>query len=366
VQESLEYDVGIAGAGMLGASTAYHLALRGVSVVVFDKQAMGTEASGRCGGGVRQQNRHPAELPLSIESVKFWKQIPEIFGEDVEYVQQGNIRIALQPEDLLQMKEDVVRQGKAGLEVHLLTVDETVKIAPCINRKKIVGSTFCPTDGHANPILAAKAFGRAARRAGATIREFEPVTGLRPERRHICVDTPQATYRVGKFLNAAGSWSPQIGSMMGIRLPVRIEASTIAVTERTAPLYSQFIYREGFGYTRQAKNGNIHLGSHIYRALDRYDRRVPFEVFPRYVRLSQLIPVIRELNIIRTWTGFTTWTSDKTAIIDRVPDEPRYYILTGLSGHGFCIAPALGHLTAEFMMGHTPPFDMSAFRLNRF
>lgn len=362
------FDIGIIGGGIIGTAIALNLARAGEEVVLWEKSTIGSEASGRNGGGVRQQNRHPAELPLAIRSVEIWSDLDNYLGftADVEYVKEGNVRVALTQDDLTQMKVDVERQGKGGLAVHLLGIEDTFKIVPHIDRSKILGSTFCPTDGHANPILASKVFGKAAEQAGATILENDSVCDLKENNNGVQVKSTSGLYYVDKLINAAGAWSAGIGRLMGIELPLQIEISLVAVTEKTGRLFSQFVYREGFGYTRQSKSGNVHLGTHLFTPWPIENRTVPLMAFPRFARLSRLIPVLGDLHLIRSWSGFTSWTRDKTAIIDFVPGSKRLFVCCGFSGHGFCMAPAVGEMVARMIKGEKSDFNWKPFSLERF
>ncbi len=360
-----DFDVLIVGGGVIGLSTAYHLAKGGKAVAVFDRSEAGTEASSRNGGGVRQQNRNPAELPLAMASVDFWTELAKI--TDFEYVKKGNLRLALEESDLEFMDKQDKWQHELGLETIRLNQDQVLELCPWLNADLIVGGSFCPSDGHANPILAARAMRRLALEQGVALFENTMAEQIIPRRDgSVLIKTANGDYRAGQAVLAAGGWTSGMLEPLGLSLPLRVEASCVAVTERVAPMYSQFIYREQFGYTRQAACGNIHLGAHVFEATDVHRREVPLQAFRQFIRLGKLIPALKNLRIIRTWSGFTTWTPDKTPVLDFSPLHPNLFVAAGMSGHGFCLAPGVGRLVSELLMNHKPSFDPTRFRWDRF
>jgi len=360
-------DVVIIGGGIVGCSTAYRLALRKQSVILLERGRVGEEASGRNGGGVRQQNRHPAELPLAVEAIKIWKNFKEEFEWDVEYQQGGNLRLMTSQKEYETFSKNPEWERKAGLEVELLTPEETRNIAPVISKDiELLGATYCSTDGTANPLIVTKAIARAARRKGVQIREHEPVKGLKVERGRIgAAITDQGEYRAPVFLNAAGPWSKTICNWVGLDFPINNKRAQILITEPVPPLVKEFISFD-VGYIRQALNGGIHLGVRS-KPVENYDKRSTFEAFLEAgARMVEIFPIFKEFSVLRSWGGINDWTPDEIPIVDKAPHFEGFFMASGFSGHGFCLGPMVGKLMAEWILDGKSSMDLHAFRWTRF
>lgn len=360
-------DVVIIGGGIMGCSMAYRLAQRGLTVVVLERGQVGEEASGRNGGGVRQQNRDRAELPLALEAVKIWANMKDELDWDVGYRVGGNLRLVTSEEEHRTFFGNPEWEREMGLEVEWVTAKEARELAPALSKDEpILGATYCPTDGTANPLLATKAIARAARRAGAELREHEPVTGLKVEAdRVVAVLTERGEYRGSLFVNAAGPWARTVCNWLGLDYPIRICRAQIVVTEALPPTFRQFISFD-VGYLRQAIEGQVHLGVRS-QTVENYDKRTNFQAFKDIGhRFTELFPFLRNATIIRSWGGLTNWTPDSIPIIDKAPNLENFYLLAGFSGHGFCLGPLIGKLMAEWLAEGRPSMDLSAFRWTRF
>jgi sarcosine oxidase subunit beta len=255
-----EADVVVIGGGIMGCSTDYELAKKGKSVILLESGFIGGETSGRNAGGVRQQYRHPSELPLAMESVKIWKGLEEELDCNLEYRQGGHIFIMGDGKNF----EDAIKKSEfersMGLEVQILTPKETkalIKILP--KNLEIIGSKYCPSDGTANPLLVTKAIARAARRLGAQVMEHEPLKQLKIKfGRVVAASTEHNEYRASVFVNSAGAWARPICNQIGLDFPVDIKRAQILITESLPPVFNEFIGTDlSSAYFRQALKGGI-------------------------------------------------------------------------------------------------------------
>jgi len=145
-------DAVIIGGGVMGCAIAYNLAKEGLKSVVIEKSDIGGEASGSNGGGVRQSARNLKEMPLAMESIQIYGRLHEELGMDVEYVRQGNLRLCTSDEELELMRQSIENQKNTGLELEMLDRKQVLEINPYVG-EKVIGASFCPTDGHVNPFL---------------------------------------------------------------------------------------------------------------------------------------------------------------------------------------------------------------------
>ena len=351
----------------MGAFTALRLAQRNRTVFLLDKGEIGRESTGRCGGGVRQQYRDPAELPLAMKAINIWADLAKELGEPLEYRRHGSLKLLQNDEELEEAQVRVARERESGLDVDLLTPEEVVDYAPSIGSDTdLTGGTLCMTDGTANPLLLARALGPALDRAGVHVKTHEPVHRfIEVGGRVVSAITDQAEYRAETFVNAAGSWAAELCRSLGLDVPCTARKSQLLITEPLSPIIRGFISFDN-GYIRQALDGNLHLGV----------RGLPIDVLEKSLTYSALIdagrffpkvfPFIRNINIIRGFTGFTTWTPDGIPIIDKAPELDGFYLAAGFCGHGFCLGPMVGQLLAEWICDGASTFDLSRFSWSRF
>ena len=194
----------------------------------------------------------------------------------------------------------------------------------------------------------------------------EPVESLLEENgRAVAAKTGKAQYRAGDFVIAAGPWSRDICQTLGLDYPVAIRKTQLLITEPVSPVLTGFISFDE-GYIRQAMDGNLHLGVRG-EPLQNYDKELTFGALAHAGRhFPRVFPFIRKLNVIRGFTGITTWPPDAIPIIDRAPGIDGLYLATGFSGHGFCMGPIVGRLLTEWITDGRPSLDLGAFGWNRF
>lgn len=365
--QAVDCDVLVIGGGITGCFIALRLGQKGLKVCLADKGSLFREASGRSGGGVRQQFRNKAELPMAMESVRLWQGLSEELGEDIEYFQGGSLRLhrtrQLHEEDTARVE----RERGLGLEVHLLTPQQVRGRLPVLSGNiELWGGTFCPSDGTANPLLLGRALAHALLRAGVEVYGHEEIqdldtaagrlSGVRGSRHH---------FRCDVAVNAAGPWARGLLQTMGLEFPVTFRKSQILVTEPLSPVIREFVSFDK-GYLRQAKDGNLHLGV----------RGVPIVELETSQTLSsfedvgrdfpEAFPFLANLQIIRGFAGITTWTADGIPILDKVPGIAGLWVASGFSGHGFCLGPVVGELFGDWITNGRPSLDLSAFAWSRF
>jgi sarcosine oxidase subunit beta len=313
---------------------------------------VGEEASGRNGGGVRQQDRHPAELPLAMAAIELWKGMQDELGCDVGYRQGGNLMIARsesQLESLIAIKE---RELAMGLHVEMLSPQETLRITPSLaGNVEIFGGKYCPSDGSANPLLVVKAISRLARGIGVRIKEQEPVRKLQRSGDNVTAAiTDTGVYRSPVFVLAAGPWARGLCNTIGFDLPITIRKSRLMVTEPLAHAVDQIVILDKLFY-RQTIEGNIHIGGLPPQGAEDFDKSVLFKDFVEIFQwLPQKLPFFRNVNIIRAFAGLTQNTADTLAILDKAPGLENLFLAVGFSGHGFCLGPVVGKLIAEWIV----------------
>jgi sarcosine oxidase, subunit beta len=361
-------DVVVIGGGIAGASTAYRLAEKGLHVTLLEKNRVGERASGRAGGGVRQQNRHPAELPLAMAATGIWAQMADELESDVEYRRCGNLRLLASQKEFETFSHIMDHERSLGLTVEMMSFSEARRLAPVISEEAgFVGGKYCPTDGTANPLKVVKAICRAARRKGVDIRENEPVRRFKTKDGKVeSVETDTATYGADVFVNAAGPWARRLCNTAGLDFPQKIYRTPLLITETLPPIIQPFISCDAL-YLRQALAGNLHLGPHSLQAVDDFDQHTHTAEFIDIGRdVPRILPFLKHVRIIRAFSGLTHWTPDEIPILDRAPTLSNLFLAAGFSGHGFCLGPVVGKLMAEWIADGCSSLDLSGFKWTRF
>ena len=361
-------DVIVIGGGIAGSSIAYRLACKGHLVILLEKGRVGEEASGRNSGGVRQQDRHWAELPMAMEAIKLWADMKDELDCDVGYRRGGNIHYAHSPEKLERLREVAERETKGGLAVEILSPEETRRVTPSLSEEiELYGSKYCPSDGTANPLLVVKAICRAARGKGVQIHEHCPVVQLKAHKGRVAAAvTEKGAYEGAVFVNAAGPWTKGLCNTIGLDYPTTMEKRSLIVTEALPPMINQFVESDKF-YYRQALEGNIHVGGSITASpIEQVDMAVEFKSFIEVGRwLPAFVPATRNVKLIRAFTGIREYTPDEIPVLDRAPGFGNFFVASGFSG-GFCLGPIVGKLMAEWIVDGKSSLDLSPFGWNRF
>jgi sarcosine oxidase subunit beta len=343
------------------------LGQKGLKVCLADKGSLFREASGRSGGGVRQQFRNNAELPLAMESVRLWQGLTEELGEDIEYYQGGSLRLhrtrQLHEEDTARVE----RERALGLEVYLLTPQQVRRRLPVLSDDiELWGGTFCPSDGTANPLLLGRALAHALLRGGVEVYGHEEIQNLETAGGRLSgVQGSRHHFRCPVAVNAAGPWARKLLQAIGLDFPVTFRKSQILVTEPLSPVIREFVSFDK-GYLRQAKDGNLHLGVRGIPIVELETRQTmsSFEDVGR--DFPEVFPFLANIQIIRGFAGITTWTADGIPILDKIPGIAGLWVASGFSGHGFCLGPVVGKLFKEWITNGRPSMDLSAFAWSRF
>ena len=259
--ENIAADVAIVGGGIAGCSTALHLRWRGATVILLERGLCGGQASGVNYGGVRQQGRDLAELPLARRSREMWGRLAEIVGTDCEFVASGHVKLARSDANMAELEAYREAVRPYGLELELLGRNELRTRYPFLG-DAAVGGSLCADDGQANPRLVAPAFARAARSAGADIREHSPVTTIEHDGARFRLSTASGIeVSAPMLLNVAGAWGHEIAARFGEHVPEDVIAPNMCVTE-PVPYFMvpNFGVCGGGFYVRQIPRGNIIFG----------------------------------------------------------------------------------------------------------
>ena len=412
-------EVAIIGGGIIGVSAALTLAERGIPVALFEKGHIAGEQSSRNWGWCRQQGRDPRELPLIIESLALWRKIHQRTRCDVGFRQCGILYLANTPKDVAD-REAWLQHGLAyGVESRMVSSKEISELLPG-SSEQWAGGLYTPTDGRAEPTIAAPAMARAARQLGARIFTQTAVRGIETSGGRIsAVITENGSVRCSTVILAGGAWSSTFCRSLDLRLPLLM---TIGSVFRTAPLNDapeRSVSGAGFAIRKRLDGGyTVSHGSissfdivpDSFRFLKDFlplawmarkilrptwtnrfktewrqknkwslDEQSPFEhirtLDPMPIQstlnkskqnLIHAFPAFQDIEVVESWGGLIDATPDAVPVISPVDNLPGFFLATGLSGHGFGIGPAAGQLAADVATASEPLVDPTPFRFSRF
>ncbi len=365
--KQLATEVVVIGGGIMGASTALFLRRRGIQVVVLERDLCGSRSSGVNFGGVRRQGRSLAMLPLSQRAHQHWGRLTELIGTEAEYERSGHFKIARSQADMESLVRYAEKTRDCGLDLQLLDGAALHKRFP-VGGAKVVGGSFCPDDGQANPRLLSPAFATAAARAGAQVFEHTPVLEVAHNGQRFVVRTPEMEIRANVVVNAAGAWAGQFAEQCGEPVPMRIRPPAMGVTEPLPFFLHWSLGVEGGSiYCRQVRRGNVVFGGGPGLVLDdTRARNRHTTVWAQLPQLVELLPQLKNAQLIRTWSGNEGALPDHEPIISASSRQAGLYHAFGFAGGGFQLGPGVGDVMAELIAEGRSSTPIDAFRIDRF
>jgi sarcosine oxidase subunit beta len=363
----IDADVAVIGGGLVGSAAALRLRGMGFSVVLLDKGFCGAQASGVNYGGVRRQGRPLEQLPLSQRSHLIWHQLKALIGIDGEFQRSGHLKLARSEADIASLEAYADRVASFGLDIELVgnnQLRERFGIAG-----DVVGGSFCPGDGHANPRLVASGFAAAARRAGVEVLENTPVTGALKNGDGFALEAGDLALTARIVINSAGAWADSFARDFGEPVPLTRTYPSMVVTEPLAPFLGVNIGMEGGGiYARQVARGNVIVGGERGQQLadPDYSRPRSDGVLAIMQRASELFSGLRHAHAIRFWSGTEATMPDNNPVIGPSGTTPGLIHAFGFSGAGFQIAPGVGEVLAELVRDGQTSTPIEAFSIGRF
>ena len=366
-------DVIVVGAGVVGNAISFYLAKKGFKVIVLEKSdVIGDGGSSRNGGGVRQSGRDPKELPLAIYGIKnLWPDLSEELGTDVEYYKKGNLRLGKNERHKQILKGLTDRAVACGLDVRMISGEEVREINPYLS-DEVTCASWCPTDGHANPLLTTLAYYKAARKLGVRFITGEGVKELRKVKGTLrIVETENEIYEAEHVVLACGIGARKIAGTVGIDIPMSSSLLECLVTEAEPRMFEQMLgTADADFYGHQTTHGSFVIGGSSGLEPFKKDNGTPIcssNTAPCICRgIIKYIPRLVDAKIVRIWGGWMDKTPDGLAVIDKVGEVPGLVLACGFNGHGFGTAPAVGLTVADMISGEKLPCDISGLRYDRF
>jgi D-hydroxyproline dehydrogenase subunit beta len=384
-------DVIVIGAGVVGAACAYYAARAGLAVAVVDAGAVaaGTTSAGE--GNLLVSDKEPGpELTLALRSLALWHELNDDLGRETgfEYERKGGVVVAESAEADAELQAFAARQRAAGVTAEPVADDRLAELEPHL-APGLPGGVHYPQDAQVQPMLAATALLRAAKRLGATVHPHTRVTGVERSRAGKVVGIvtadgessggPTGRMSAGAVVNAGGTWGGEVAALAGVELPILPRRGFILVTEPLPPRVRHKVYSaeyvanvassspdlETSAVVEGTESGTILIGSSRERV--GFDRTLSLPVLRRLAAQAvRLFPFLADVSAIRAYRGFRPYAPDHLPVIGPDPRAPGLFHTCGHEGAGVGLAPVTGFVTAALLTGRDPGLDLTPFRPERF
>ena len=361
----------VIGGGVMGLSTAYHLAHAGVTdVVLVEKSELGSGSTCKAAGGVRAQFSDAVNIELGARSLRTFETFKATFGQEIDLHQVGYLFLLEKPEHVEAFEKNIALQNEMGVPSRLIDVSEAKALSPLVSTEGLLAAAYSPTDGHCTPESVVNGYAGAARRAGARLVRGCAVTAIESSGGAVtAVVTDRGAIATDTVVCAAGAWSHGLGAMVGVDLPVEPLRRQILTTAPMPGLdpdtpftidftTSFYFHGEAQGLLLGMSDPNETPGFRLTES-DEWLAGLGEAIERR-------APAISEVGLGTGWAGLYEMTPDHNALVGEAEGVSRFLYATGFSGHGFLMGPAIGEVMRDLYLARSPVVDVSPLTAGRF
>ena len=360
-------DVVILGAGIIGCLVAHHLTRAGANVLVVDRKTPGCEASGSNAGTLAVQNKEVRLVSFAQAAVDEWQRLDEEFGNTLGYRRSGGIRVAVTDEQAKTLDRIAREQRAQGIEVETLTGQDIFDHAPYLSRSTTLVN-YCPTDGMGDPLKATRVIAEKIRGSGVTIEDYTTVTSISPAGSVWHVNTDRGSVTAEVVVVAFGAWLAPFLERMGIHVPISLRINQLMVSERLEPFVPGVVTNLAETLTlKQVDPGTFVIGGG-WQGTGDLDKHAPWPSHESFrgnaLAAIDLIPVLREASIVRTWARFDTRTPDKLPLCGTAGGYSNLFVI-GTGHAGFTFGPLVSKLAVSLILGDLKENELAAWKPER-
>lgn len=362
-------DVVVVGGGVMGTSTAFHLAEAGVDVLLLERGDLAGGSTSRAAGGVRANFSDELNIRLGQQSLEMFANFPQRPGQEIDLHISGYLFVLTTPKEESLFRNSVALQNSLGVESRMVDVEEACRLSPLLNPEGVIAAAWSPNDGHCSPESVVLGYASGARRHGATVRTGIAVTNILSSGGEITgVQTTEGIVHTPCVINCAGAWSPEIAAFVGFDLPVVPYRRELLVTEpMPKPLPMAFTIEYGTSLYWHREGPGILTGFSDQSTPAGFDISKDPSFAEKLAQLAAVrAPELLDLGVQTGWTGLYEVTPDHNALLGEARDISRFLYATGFSGHGFLQGPAIGEILRDLYLGNEPFVDVAPLDVERF
>lgn len=377
----------VIGAGIIGAACARSLAMAGIRVTVIDRGAAVSGTTARGEGNLLVSDKAPgAELSMALKAASQWPhlatELADELGDEfpsIEYEAKGGIVVATTEHGAAPLLTFAASQRAAGVEARELSIAEALALEPDLN-PAITAAVHYPQDAQVQPVIAAEALLASARKHGARVMESTDLISpiLNSDGALVGVMTDRGEFRADAVVVAAGPWSGEVATILGVALPVRPRHGMVLVTSRMTQRVFHKVYDADYvgavgsgdaalqtsSVVESTPSGTVLIGSSRHQI--GFDARLrPDTISEIAAKAIRLFPFLADQAIIRTYGGFRPFMPDHMPLVGADPRLPGLWHATGHEGAGIGLAPVTGDILTALLTGTTPVLDPAPYSPSR-
>jgi len=371
-------DVVVIGGGVVGCSTAFHLAEAGQRVLLVEKSAIASGSSSKAAGGVRACFSDPLNVAIGKRSLELLAEIGTRPGGEIDLHRLGYLFLCTTPEQLEEFGAAVEVHNSLGVRSSMISAAQAHELSPLANVDDVIGACWSPDDGTCTPEAVVQAYAAGARREGAlllTNTEFVSADVRDGQVRSVEIRSAEgsAHVRTSSVVIASGAWSMSVGSAFGIDLPVvpvrreiivtgpvpDVDPAIVARSPMTIDAASTFYFHaEGRGLLAGFSDPSVEPGFDLTRDPSYLEKLVE--------HAAHRAPSLINAEVTGGWAGYYEVSPDHDGIVGASSEVQGLLYATGFSGHGFLQGPAIGELLRDLILGKELEIDLSALSADRF
>lgn len=372
----------VIGGGIIGCSTAYHLARDHKADVIVLEQNKITSGSTWHAAGLVGQLRSSASITQVLKySVDLYKKLEAETGLQTGWKMTGCLRLATNEDRWIEYKRLATTAQSFGMEMHLLSPAETKKMWPLLETSDLVGASFLPTDGQASPSDITQSLAKGARMHGAKFFEGVRVTGFEIENSRInAVKTNFGTVKCDRVVNCGGMWARQIGAMAGVSVPLQPVKHQYVITEKVEGLATDVATIRDPDRRTYFKEevGGLVFGGYEPNPISWVQDDVPdtfefqlfeddWDHFEQHMNQALArVPALEKTGIKQMINGPESFTPDGNFILGAAPELKNFYMGCGFNAFGIASGGGAGWVLADWVMKGEAPTDLWSVDIRRF
>ena len=377
---SESFDVVVVGGGLVGASTAFHLAeLSNRTVALVERGQICSGGTASSCAIVRTHYSVPSNVALTVQSLKIFDDFPAYLDDpeaESGFVRSGYLILADEGTTSDKLIVNMRMQG-AFAETRAVSHREALELHPLLDLTGIDAVGYEPHSGYADPYLTTSGFERAARRRGVTVMVDQQVERLRTDGMRVTgVETNRGVIHAGSVVSAIGPWTRMLTDPLGIETHLEVSRHTV-LTLRTDNTYGRLLpvikdlSTENKMYFRPSTGGVVLVGTGDYGDPNVDPDAMSEALDEDFVlrqggQIARRMPSFADAALADSWVGAYDITPDWNPVLSAPAGWEQLVLAYGFSGHGFKLAPAVGKVLAQTVLGETPDVDIAAYHHGRF
>jgi sarcosine oxidase subunit beta len=363
-------DVLVIGGGINGVAIAYHLARRGASVALVEKESICAGPTARCCGIVRQHYSHAVTARMALAGLEVFESFDDVVGGECDFHRTGFLLTARE-ETADMLRANVALQRSVGIDTRVLAPDEIRAIEPHADLEGIVAGAYEPRAGYADPYATTMAYAARAAELGVEMLTGRRVVSIDATGERVTgVTTPTGKLAAGAVVLAAGPWAGTLLGPLGITLPIATGRVQVGLFDRPREVERHGILCDtSLGVYSRPEGDLMLVGSletsdaqMVVDDPDYFNEEIDFDRVESYAeRIVRRYPAMQAASFHGGYASLYDITTDWQPVLGALPGYDGLYCAIGSSGHGFKLAPVVGELVASLVVGE--PSDSEALEL---